>query len=256
MARLPLPGADKGTWGEVLNDYLATSLNADGSLKANIVDASNLTAAVRTSLGKADTALQTSPNASDAQLRDRATHTGTQLATTISDFSTAADARITASNKKTDSMATNKLLGRSSAATGPIEEITLGSNLTLSAGTLNAAGGTPEKRFDIAFPGTIAVQSNFIPYVSPYITSISRITMAAGGIPQGSAIAADVKVAGNSIFAQASDRPQIAAGQSYGLKTVTYGPIAAGTAITVDITAVGSTTPGQNLVVSVFVVEV
>ena len=33
-------------------------------------------------------------NATDAQLRDRNTHTGTQLASTISDFSTAADARI------------------------------------------------------------------------------------------------------------------------------------------------------------------
>jgi hypothetical protein len=35
-------------------------------------------------------------NATDAQLRDRSTHTGTQLAATISDFSTAADARVTA----------------------------------------------------------------------------------------------------------------------------------------------------------------
>lgn len=34
-------------------------------------------------------------NSSDAQLRDRATHTGSQTASTISDFNTAADARIT-----------------------------------------------------------------------------------------------------------------------------------------------------------------
>lgn len=34
-------------------------------------------------------------NATDAQLRDRSTHTGTQAASTISDFSTAADSRIT-----------------------------------------------------------------------------------------------------------------------------------------------------------------
>lgn len=37
-------------------------------------------------------------NATDAQLRDRNTHTGTQLASTISDFSTAADARIAAAS--------------------------------------------------------------------------------------------------------------------------------------------------------------
>ena len=38
-------------------------------------------------------------------------------------------------------MATAKLLGRSTAATGAIEEITVGSGLTLSAGTLSASGG-------------------------------------------------------------------------------------------------------------------
>jgi hypothetical protein len=38
-------------------------------------------------------------------------------------------------------MATNKVLGRSTAGTGAIEEITLGSNLTLSGGTLTAGGG-------------------------------------------------------------------------------------------------------------------
>lgn len=39
------------------------------------------------------------------------------------------------------SMATNKLIGRSTAGTGVMEEITVGSNLTLSGGTLSAAAG-------------------------------------------------------------------------------------------------------------------
>lgn len=38
-------------------------------------------------------------------------------------------------------MATNKLLGRSTAGTGSVEEITIGSGLSLSAGTLSASGG-------------------------------------------------------------------------------------------------------------------
>ena len=33
MARLPQPGSDNGTWGDVLNDYLSESHNADGTLK-------------------------------------------------------------------------------------------------------------------------------------------------------------------------------------------------------------------------------
>lgn len=44
--------------------------------------------------------------------------------------------------KKADSMATGKLLGRGTAGTGVIEEITLGTNLSLTGTTLNAAGGS------------------------------------------------------------------------------------------------------------------
>src|SRR5688500_11068538 len=35
MARLPQPGGDKGTWGNVLNDFLSVEHNADGTLKAS-----------------------------------------------------------------------------------------------------------------------------------------------------------------------------------------------------------------------------
>jgi hypothetical protein len=38
-------------------------------------------------------------------------------------------------------MNTSKLLGRSTASTGAIEEITIGSGLSLSGGTLTATGG-------------------------------------------------------------------------------------------------------------------
>jgi hypothetical protein len=42
MARLPQPGSDKGTWGSVLNDYLAQVHNSDGTLKTSIVTSSHL----------------------------------------------------------------------------------------------------------------------------------------------------------------------------------------------------------------------
>lgn len=37
MARLPAPGGDNGTWGVILNDYLAVSLDATGALNADTV---------------------------------------------------------------------------------------------------------------------------------------------------------------------------------------------------------------------------
>src|SRR5579859_3882261 len=39
MSRLPQPGGDDGTWGQILNDFLGVGHNADGSLK-NVVHAS------------------------------------------------------------------------------------------------------------------------------------------------------------------------------------------------------------------------
>lgn len=39
MSRLPTPGADDGSWGVILNDYLEVSHNADGTLKASQVSA-------------------------------------------------------------------------------------------------------------------------------------------------------------------------------------------------------------------------
>ena len=37
MVRLPQPGSDSGTWGQILNDYLSQVHNTDGSLKDNII---------------------------------------------------------------------------------------------------------------------------------------------------------------------------------------------------------------------------
>lgn len=42
MARLPQPGGDDGSWGSILNDYLAQAHNSDGTLKNNSVTAAQL----------------------------------------------------------------------------------------------------------------------------------------------------------------------------------------------------------------------
>jgi hypothetical protein len=50
---------------------------------------------------------------------------------------------ITTTGTITTSMTTNRLVGRSSVGTGIMEEITVGTGLTLSSGTLNATAQTP-----------------------------------------------------------------------------------------------------------------
>ena len=53
MARLPQPGADKGTWGDILNEFLLAAHNTDGTLTsaavttAGAVTNAQLTAAVQ-----------------------------------------------------------------------------------------------------------------------------------------------------------------------------------------------------------------
>jgi hypothetical protein len=44
MARLPVPGSDNDTWGNVLNDFLTQSHNADGTLKASAITSSGANA--------------------------------------------------------------------------------------------------------------------------------------------------------------------------------------------------------------------
>ncbi len=37
MARLPTPGGDGGSWGQILNEYLSVAHNTDGSLKSSVI---------------------------------------------------------------------------------------------------------------------------------------------------------------------------------------------------------------------------
>ena len=50
MARLPQPGGDEGQWGNILNDFLSTVHNADGTFKNDSIPEAALAGTVRTKL--------------------------------------------------------------------------------------------------------------------------------------------------------------------------------------------------------------
>jgi len=50
MARLPIPGSDQGSWGQILNDYLSQAHAADGNIKAGAVSEANLDSATAAKL--------------------------------------------------------------------------------------------------------------------------------------------------------------------------------------------------------------
>jgi hypothetical protein len=142
-----------------------------GSLHANVVAAGAsgfMTGADKTKLDGVATGA--TANATDAALRDRATHTGTQLASTISDFSTAvaATAAVTANtakvsnathtgdvtgataltiannavtNAKAAQMAANTVKANASASTANAADLAVGTNTVLGrvAGNIVAA---------------------------------------------------------------------------------------------------------------------
>lgn len=79
-------GGGGGLDAEAVRDAIGIALVGAGNVSVSVNDGAD-TITISTTA---------TVNATDAALRDRSTHTGTQLASTISDFATAADARITA----------------------------------------------------------------------------------------------------------------------------------------------------------------
>jgi hypothetical protein len=143
-----------GTLPAARFDDTSHGARAGGTLHANVIAggaAGFMTGADKTKLDGVATGA--TANATDAALRDRATHTGTQLAATISDFATAvaATAAVTANtakvtnathtgdvtgataltiaanavdNTKAADMATARIKGRVTAGTGDPEDLT------------------------------------------------------------------------------------------------------------------------------------
>ena len=85
---------DLGATGAATSVTITNSAGSDA-----VIQEAGLTAGVMSATDKSKLngiATGATANATDAQLRDRSTHTGTQAAATISDFSAAADARVAA----------------------------------------------------------------------------------------------------------------------------------------------------------------
>ncbi len=92
-------------------------------------------------------------------------------------------------------MATAKLLGRSTAGTGAIEEITVGSNLTLSAGTLSATGGGSAAwtEYEVDFGSTPTYDATFT-VTDAAVSGITEVAVVQSGAT------ATGRAAGDALF--------------------------------------------------------
>jgi hypothetical protein len=93
MTRLPQPGSDDGTWGDILNQFLSTAHNTDGSLRTSAVSTSGaLIAANNLSDLTSVSAAQTNLGLGTAATRNVGTGSGTVAAGDDSRFSSALQA--------------------------------------------------------------------------------------------------------------------------------------------------------------------
>lgn len=103
--RLPTPGSDNNSWGDILNGFLGVSLNADGTIKSGLITTNEISSSagitkaqlastVQASLTSADTAVHTAGTETitgDKTFSGQFTAAGTTIATTqaATDASTA-----------------------------------------------------------------------------------------------------------------------------------------------------------------------
>jgi len=110
---------------------------------------------------KLDTYSEANQTANNAKVTN-ATHTGEVTGATALTIANNAVTTVKILNSnvtlaKIANIATNRLLGRSTAASGVIEELTVGSGLLLSAGVLSATGGGSGGSFEQAFTSQTSV---------------------------------------------------------------------------------------------------
>lgn len=106
-------------------------------------------------------------------------------------------------------------------------------------------------RADLYYPGELSPRVGLAAFVWPYPVRIKRVIGTISGGGSGQAVIADVNVNGTTIFSPQSNRPSMSSIITTSQReTSAYVPALA--RVTVDIDQVGTTLPGNDLVVSLF----
>jgi hypothetical protein len=194
-----LDALDNGDVAGFTSNFLA-ALASQLSIAAGVTSFNTRTGAVTLTSADVSAALGYAPAATGAVVSSFNTRTGA-VTLTSSDITAALTYVPVAPGAYTSSgltMSTGRLLGRSTAATGAAEEITVGSGLSLSAGVLTATtggGGTVTSASVVTangLAGTVAT-----PTTTPAITLTTTVT----GVVKGNGTALSAAVAGTDYVA-------------------------------------------------------
>ncbi len=149
MSRLPIPGSDAGTWGDILNDFLNQAHNSDGSLKTSALSSSGAELVANkdtdgTLAANSDTKYPSQKAVKtyvDAAILSGTVPDGDKGDLTVSGAGTiwTIDNDVVTYAKMQNVSSTNRLLGRSTAGSGDVEEITVGGDISQSGSTFTIA---------------------------------------------------------------------------------------------------------------------
>lgn len=172
------------------------------------------------------------------------TNLGLGTAATSAATAFAASGAITGSGL---TMATARLLGRSTANTGAVEEISLPTGFDLSGGAMRA----PAELGIACSDETTALTTGAakVTFRMPYAMTLTAVRLSVSTAPTGSALVVNVKEAGTTIF---STKPQIDAGSTTSVGSGTAAVIsdtslADNALMTIDIDQIGSSVAGAGL---------
>lgn len=259
MTRLPTPGADDNVWGQILNDFLAVTHNADGTLKDGSVSTGKIVDGAVTSAKLSTAYIPMSQKAAPngvASLDAGGLVPASQLPPTGStpDATTASKGVVQLAGDLSGTAASPTVPGLANK----VDTSTLGA--ANGVATLDAAGHLTTsqslpKLLSYSLNSTIYVKTGGIRLYndSGSTWTILGVRASVGTAPTGSSIIVDVKINGSTIFTTVANRPTIpAAGNTSGNVTnMDVTTIASGSYFTVDIVQIGSTTAGGDLCVQI-----
>lgn len=283
MARLPQPGGDDGTWGDLLNDFLSQEHNTDGTLKiktdGTLAAKANENAVVHLSGDETVGGIKTfssspivpSPTTS-TQAANKAyvdliagggdPAMGGDLTGTASNAQLAIGAIVDADVNNSAAIAQSKIANLTTDLGAKIASSEKGQANGVAA--LDSSGKIPPgqlqtsnitKILPYSYLGSVSVGAGtFRLYNDTGATwTITGVRASAGTAPTGAAIIVDINKNGTTIFTTQPNRPTIAisSNTSGNVTNMDITTVAAGEYLTVDIDQVGSTVAGANLTIQV-----
>jgi hypothetical protein len=217
MSRLPTPGSDNGTWGDILNDFLLVSHDTGGTLKSGTVGDGQVSAISQSKITNL---------VSDLAAKEATANKGAASGYASLDGSTKV----------------------------PIAQIPTGvSGTTVALGNHTHTGTFTLSAFSKQGILSVAAGALRLPVEGTY--TIVGVRLMAGTAPTGQALLVDVNKNGTTIYTTQSNRPTLAVGANSGGPGATpdVTSLVAGDYLTVDIDQIGTTVAGSDLVVSVIV---